>query len=407
MSLTTLYIDLNSYFASVEQNEQPGLRGRPVAVVPCMAETTCCIAASVQAKRFGIRTGTLVREAKALCPELELVEARHTLYIQTHHRIIRAVEGCLPVHGVHSIDEFSCRLAHGEREHTQAIALAGRVKAAIREQVGPVLTCSIGLAPNRFLAKVGTEMQKPDGLVVLDLPHLPAALWGLELMDLPGIGPRMLARLRARGVATVRRLCELSEHELEAVWGGIVGRRWWHWLRGHDLYEPPTRRRSIGHQHVLPPRLRDDEAARAVAVRLLHKAAARMRHAGCCARQLTVAAEVRGRGAWHTTAGLGAGCRDTLRLAALVGRMWDSRPRGTPIWVDVTLHDLVEDRLVPAPLFEHERARSRLADAIDALSAKYGRHAVYTASIHHVRDAAGGGIAFRNIPDLSLADRVE
>ena len=98
-TLNWLFVDLNSYFASVEQEVRPELRRCPVAVVPMMADTTVCIAASYEAKAFGIRTGTVVAEARRMCPDLILVEARHEIYVDYHHRIVEAVESCLPVTG--------------------------------------------------------------------------------------------------------------------------------------------------------------------------------------------------------------------------------------------------------------------------------------------------------------------
>src|SRR5580704_1448349 len=91
-TLNWLFVDLNSYFASCEQEARPELRGRPVGVVPMMADTTCCIAASYEAKAFGVRTGTIVADAKRMCPDIVLVEARHELYTEYHHRVVEAVE---------------------------------------------------------------------------------------------------------------------------------------------------------------------------------------------------------------------------------------------------------------------------------------------------------------------------
>jgi len=101
-----LFLDLNSYFASVEQELRPELRDRPVAVVPVMADTSCAIAASYQAKAFGVRTGTQIGEAKRMCPGLVLVEARHEVYVDYHNRIVEAVERCIPVSAVMSIDDW-------------------------------------------------------------------------------------------------------------------------------------------------------------------------------------------------------------------------------------------------------------------------------------------------------------
>src|SRR5438874_1461569 len=116
MSLNYLFVDMNAYFASVEQQARPELRGRPVAVVPVRAETTCCIAASYEAKKHGVKTGTRVSDARRLCPDLCVVEARPKLYVQTHHQIRAAIDSCLPVTTVASIDEMYCQLTGRERQ---------------------------------------------------------------------------------------------------------------------------------------------------------------------------------------------------------------------------------------------------------------------------------------------------
>ncbi|RIK59398.1 DNA polymerase, partial [candidate division KSB1 bacterium] len=278
LPLRWLFLDLNAYFASIEQELRPELRGKPVGVVPVMTDSTCCIAASYEAKAFGVKTGTIVRDAKKLCPHIQLVEARHRVYVEYHHKIVQAVESCLPVAAVLSIDEMACRLIGRERELEKALAFGRKIKQALRDKVGSTLRCSVGLAPNRFLAKVATDLQKPDGLVVIRAEELPEILHPLQLQDLPGIGRRMNTRLLKHGVYTVQQLCALSKIEMSKIWGGIIGERFWHWLRGDDLPEIATQRRTVGHSHVLPPELRNDEGAYAVAKKLVHKAAARLRH---------------------------------------------------------------------------------------------------------------------------------
>ena len=155
--LRWLFLDMNSFFASCEQQENPALRGQPVAVLPMMADTTCAIAASYEAKAFGIKTGTMVREAKQLCPALRLVQARPKLYVEYHHRILEAIETRIPIEDILSIDEVACRLDRVQREPEAARKLALAVKAAIREQVGACLTSSIGIASNKLLAKLAFE----------------------------------------------------------------------------------------------------------------------------------------------------------------------------------------------------------------------------------------------------------
>jgi DNA polymerase IV len=195
-----LFVDLNSYFASVEQQDRPELRGKPVGVVPMLADTTCCIAASYEAKAHGVKTGTIVADARRMCPNMIFVEGRHELYVDYHHRIIEAVESCVPVAAVMSIDEMACRLMGRERPLLAALELGRKVKATIREKVGPMLRSSVGLATSRYLAKVASDMEKPDGLVALTLDMLPDALRPLTLRDLPGIGVQTEKRLNEKGI---------------------------------------------------------------------------------------------------------------------------------------------------------------------------------------------------------------
>ena len=140
-----LFLDLNAYFASVEQQEHPELRGKPVAVVPVQADTTFVIAASYEAKAFGIKTGTRVDEAKRLCPELILTEGTPPLYVYYHERVLEVVQKVLPIEKVCSIDEMRFRLLGEERQVDRAISLATRIKNLIREEVGTCMKCSIGV----------------------------------------------------------------------------------------------------------------------------------------------------------------------------------------------------------------------------------------------------------------------
>ncbi len=432
MSLRHLFVDLNAYFASVEQQLQPRLRGKPVGVSPIDGPSGCCIAVSYEAKRVGVKTGMTVAEARVLCPDLQVAPARPEEYVRFHHNILAAVDTVIPVDRVFSIDEFSCKLLRGEREPEQAAAIARKVKAVIRRDVGDRLTSSVGIAPNRFLAKVATDMMKPDGLVIIQPHELPAKLYALKLIDLPGIGTKMNARLNAQGVHTVEQLCARTESEMQHLWHSIIGQRWYHWLRGEELDEFPTHKRSIGHQHVLAPQHREPGIARGVAIRLLHKAAARARHLGYLPQRMSMRVGIEeprrywndqrraedagkrpatwggwGATSWHDTVHLPGGVGDTLSLIQQLARLWDKRPPGRVKFVDVTLHDLIAVKAATMPLFEHERNRMNLSKAMDEVNRKHGKNTVYAASMHAAKDAAKGGIAFSSIPDRNLTDSVE
>ncbi|QDS98399.1 Y-family DNA polymerase [Adhaeretor mobilis] len=399
--LRSLFLDMNSYFASAEQQLNPALRGKPVAVVPSLTDATCCIAVSYEARPFGVRTGTNVGQARRMCPGLQLVEGRHENYITLHHQIIKAVETVLPVDEVCSIDEMHCRLSPQHREVEAARGLAAEVKRVIAEQVGPYLRCSIGLAPNHFLGKVASNMQKPNGLVVITRDDLPNRLYQLELDDLPGIGRNMLRRLQKCGIRTMQQLCSLSRKEMREAWKSVVGEQYWLMLRGDQYSSRETTRRTVGHSHVLPPKLRTDGGAYAVLVRLLHKAAARLRTMGFLTSRMAITIKYVGEMPNWTVKPYVGQVQDTPTLLNHLNRQWSQRPPGgRPLQAAITLLDLKPAGQISLPLFEEDRRPCRATEAMDLVNEKLGLNALYFASMHDTREAAPMRIAFTNIPDV-------
>ena len=231
-----LFLDLNSYFASVEQQDQPELRGRPVGVVAVDTDSTCCLAASYEAKAYGVKTGTSVKDAKILCPHIEIVVARPKLYVEYQQKIIQAMEEHLPVYKAFSVDEMACRLMGRERFLPNATTLGYRIKQSIRN-LGAALRCSIGLSVNCYLSKTAADLCKPDGLTVLINRDLPHALHCMQLRDVVGISNAMEHRLHNRGITTVEQLCKLSSQQMRDIWGSVLGERMWYWLHGEDWQE--------------------------------------------------------------------------------------------------------------------------------------------------------------------------
>lgn len=404
MPLNALYVDFNSYFASVEQELRPKLRGRPIGVVPVQAETTCCIAASIEAKTCGVKTGTLVRDARKLCPDIVFVEARPQVYIDMHHRLVAAVESCTHVERTLSIDEMVCRLRGSEQQADQALALAGRIKRAVAQRVGRSILCSIGIAPNTFLAKLASDMQKPDGCVVIQSHELPERLYGLELRALCGIGRKMEQRLLGQGIREVRDLLQLNREQLRLAWGSVEGERMYDRLRGVDLPERPSQRSSIGHSHVLPPDLRNPQAAYAVLHRLLQKAAMRLRSYGLLAGNLRLKVKFLNAPDWENSGEFVAGS-DTLQFVHVLDQLWRDFPQrkaAVPCAVAITLGALEEPTRHTPSLFEADRQPDKLNAIVDTLNLRYGKNTVYFGGAHAALHAAPMRIAFTYIPDARV-----
>jgi DNA polymerase-4 len=290
-----------------------------------------------------------------------------------------------------------------EREPEAAEKLARDLKRAILTRVGARLRCSIGVAPNRILAKVASDMQKPDGLVILRREELPDRLLGLDLIDLPGVGQKMRARLNAKGVRTMEQLVRMSESEMAAAWESVVGRWWYHMLRGDEFTESATRRRSIGHSQVLAPERRIDDTARAVVIKLLEKAAARARKLGYWSRRLVLAIRYLDGRTWGESASFPE-CNDTLTLVGILVQVWEHRPRGTMLKVGVTLEELSGPGSATGPLFREAQDREGIARAMDRVNARYGRATVFLASTQEVRSSRPGPIAWGSIPEIEEGD---
>ncbi len=406
--LSTLVIDYNGFFASCEQQERPELRGRPVAVAPLLAETTCVIASSYDARKHGIKVGTRVSEARQLCPGITLLEARPEIYIRYHEKLIEAVNTCLPVTEVLSIDEVRCDLPPDWRNRPRAEAVARQIKQAIRALAGECLTCSIGIAPNVWLAKIASDLQKPDGLVVIEQAELPGRLHPLALRDLPGVGANMEIRLKAAGLETVEKLCAAPVHALRAAWGGIEGERMWRRLRGEQVELPAHQTSSLSHSHVLPPELRNEPGALATLHRLLQKAAARLRHGGFFAGGMHLALKS-GRDSRWSTAATFVETQDTLELIRVFKLLWDRRParRSGLNGVGITLFDLAPVRshtgVLPGIVDNGDR-RAALNATLDHINKKLGKHSVVYGGALGALRYAPLRIAFNRIPDVSLEE---
>lgn len=409
MSYPWLYIDFNSFFASVEQELNPKLRHKPIAIVPVQTDSTCAIAASYEAKAFGIRTGTPIYEAKKMCPSLICVLAQHELYVDFHQKFLAEIDRHIPIAKVCSIDEVACQLMSNESSQEQAQALALRIKEGLALRVGKWIRCSMGLAPNRYLAKVAADMQKPDGLTLISLLELPHKLYSLGLRDLPGVGARMEKKLHQCGIFTMESLCQLDLLQMRRVWGSVLGERMWLQLTGVDVPDLETKRASLGHSHILAPEIREEEKARPVAIRLTLKAVSRLRRLGYFAA--TISLRLRSEeDVYYEASTKVSPANDNLTFLQCLDLLWKDLQQAKARRIkkiSVTLFDLTEVGAMQPSLFEDEgeqktKAKAlRLSSAMDAINQRYGNDSILLGLLpEQGRSFSGTKIAFNRIPDL-------
>ncbi len=399
----TLFFDMNSYFASVAQAEEPALMGRPVGILTTDAPGAACIAASVEAKRHGIGMGTRQAEARQLCPGITFRAAKHDVCVRYHHAILRAVETVLPIDRVWSVDECSCLLTGSQQDLETALDLGRQIQARILADVSPALRCSVGLGPNRLLAKVAAELEKPAGLNWLLPEELPDRIAHLSLIDLPGISRRMMVRLTRAGITDIPALYAMSPKAARKLWGSVMGERFLCELRGEVTVCPETKRGRIGHGQVLTGANRSPEGARLVARRLLVKAGARLRREGFFARSLSIGLKCRQNGRQGREGQIKA-TQDTIFLLRTFNRYWAGLNAVDPRSVYVTLGGLIRPEAMTADLFDQAPSapsidRTRLCRAVDRLNHRFGQNTVRFGQLPpHRVPYTGAKIAFGRIP---------
>lgn len=405
--LRWLYLDMNSYFASCAQQDEPAIRGKPVIVVPVMSDYTCAIAASYQAKALGVKTGTQVKEAREKIPGLIVREARPDRYVELHNKILEQIDHVIPVEKVCSIDEVVCRLMGPQCLEAPARALGHRIQRRILENVGECLTSSIGIAPSRLLAKTAADMKKPLGLTVLRQDQLPGALLDLDVDEFAGIGRSMKVRLNAVGVHDVQALWEMSPSRMRQVWRGIMGENFWYALHGTDPPEIETQRASITHGHVLAQELRPVEHARGVARRLTAKCGSRLRRMGFKCGGLHI--YLRGADGEKLEAATSfAVTSDSFRMLQACDELWAQCARklkGPRVkQIVVTCLSLIEAGMKPdlfgwTPGGEEDGRHMTLLSALDVLNQRFGKDTVTIGPRTKMHGFVGAKIAFNRIPE--------
>ncbi len=357
-----LFIDFDSFYASVEQQDNPEYRGKPVIVVPVVSDYTCAIAASYQAKRLGVKTGTRVKTAKEKIPGLFVCGARPKRYVEVHNQIVEILSQHFKKIQVLSIDEMACEI--DEDDDFDCEMIAALLKLDFQEQLGEHITCSIGVAQNVFLSKVAADMDKPNGFTALG-QKAQEQLKTLGLTDLPGIAEKMEARLNKSRIKTVEDLFNTEELKLKKAWGSIIGARWYHMIRGslqcdYGLSDNEIPK-SFGHTHVLPPAKRDDAGSFEVFEALLFKGLERLNKHRIGAKRVSIYlswrnTETKRRGTYKKSSPIAIASMDYTYWSMIANELWKQIPpldlKAIPLLVGIRFTRTVKQEDINLQLFD-------------------------------------------------------
>lgn len=397
---TMLHIDLNSCFATIEQQAKPFLRGKVIGVAPFPGRGGCVIAPSIEAKRLGIKTGMRVWECLNIYPKMVILPPDPAKYRFVHVQIRRLLTEYSPAVFPKSIDEFVVDFAGTPALKRGMVTIGQEIKDRIRAEIGDQLTTSVGIATNRTLAKLAASLHKPDGLDVIDQHNYREVYAAAKLDDLPGIAEGFSRRLATVGVYTIPQMFEQTRHELHLGFRSVVGDDWFSRLRGWEVDNVDYATKSFSNQRVIHPAIISADDILKVVMFLVWKTCGRMRIAGYQGRRLFFGFNCRPGSFWSTHQRLPHYSFSATELFKVAERLvYEQFPReyvtGVVFGVD-ELKPLAELQLETVTNLERTQALYR---AVDAIEQKFGKN-----SIKPARMLGTEGIASHRIPFNSTKD---
>lgn len=397
---TVMHIDLNSCFATVEQQANPLLRGKPVAVAAYVSPGGCIVAPSVEAKRLGVRVGMTVREGKLLCSSLVVLPPDPPKYRDVHLKLRTIFRRYAPDVVPKSIDEAVIDFAETPALKRGLEEIAQEIKQSVRREIGEWMSCSVGIATNRFLAKTAASLHKPDGLDIITHENLEAVLGGLALIDLCGINSRFEARLNAGGIFTPMQFLAAPLETLQKqIFRSVLGYHWYVRLRGWETDAIEFDRKSFGQSYAIQGATDDPALLARLLMKLTEKMGRRLRRAGFCARGIHVACIYADYSHWHQGRLFEGQLYTTgelyQKVMYLFNKQWQRKKISK---LAVSCYDLVRTHQEQLGLFETDQDRRwRASDALDAINDKYGEFVITPALMLGMQDLVLDRIAFGGV----------
>jgi len=377
-----MHIDLNSCFATVEQQARPMLRGKPVGIANRHTDKTALVTASYEAKVKGVKVGMKVWEAKILCPDLIVIESDPSKYRYVYHRLLDIMKDYSSHVTMKSIDEgvIDFHNTTAEMQGRDLVEIGMEIKQRLKDEIGVWMRCNIGIATNRFLAKTAAGLHKPDGLDVITPANIHEVLGSMKMTDLTGIAHRNEKRLNSVGIFTPLEFLDTDVVVLQrVVFKSVVG-RWWHdRLRGWEVDDVETEIKRVGRQYVLESfNLTRDEVVERLH-NLCESVGSRMRTQNKSARGIYVYAKTLERGYWHssTLSQLPFSSDQTIYL--LAKQLFDKAPDGVRE-IGIHCYELEAIESQQVSLFNDQIVRERqVTGAIDGINKRFGERTIHSA----------------------------
>jgi len=374
-----MHVDLNSAFASIEQQSRPLLRSKPVAIVNRRTKNTSIVAASYEAKDLGVKVGMRFEEAARLAPNLIAVESDPPKYRFVYKKLLDILNSYSPNVVMKSIDEGVIDF-HNVPLEKSLVEIGYEIKKRLREEVGCAMRCNVGIAPNRFLAKTAAGLNKPDGLDVINASNLCEVYAAMQLTDLTGIAKHLKKRLNAVGIFTPLEFLDADKATLQkVVFKSIDGRKWYARLRGYEVDDRKFDVKTVGRQYVLENR---NLTQKQISTRLHHLCESvgfRLRSQNKVARGVYVYVRTLDHKYWHDCRMLPMPFYSDRTINLIAQRLFLNAPEAV-MEIGVRCYGVSDDNDKQLSLFSDETVREQnLVGAIDVINRRFGDRTVHSA----------------------------
>lgn len=398
---TLMHVDINSCFATIEQQANPYLRGIPIAVAAYDSPNGCILAASIESKLLGIKTGMRVKDGKSIYPKLIILTPDPPKYRDVHLKIRNILYDYSQDVSPKSIDEFVVNLEGYPSLNRGIFNIAKEIKERIRNEVGEWIKVSIGIAPNRFLAKTASNLKKPDGLEEINIDNHIEVFSNLKLMDLCGIKRANASRLASYNIFTVLDFYNSSIQRLKQAFQSICGYHWYLRLHGWEIDDVDFGRKSFGNSFALPKAFKTPEDLAPILYKLVEKTSRRLREANFKARGVHLCLNYKDGSFWHHGEVTKRDLFDSRDIFKHCFKILCRSPYQKPVSVIAeSCFNLIPFDLSQLDLFEDIDKKKRLNKALDLINDRWGDFVITPAELLKAKDYVHDRIAFGGVKEL-------
>lgn len=383
-----VHLDINSCFATVEQQANPLLRDKPVVVAAYTTNSGCVLAASVTAKKLGIKTGMRVMDARLIYPKVVVLSPDPPKYRFIHNKIKKILKDYSTRVIPKSIDEFVFETVSLK---PQEVSL--EIKKRIREEVGEYITVSIGISTNRYLAKVASNLQKPDGLSEINKDNIKEIFSKLKLTDLTGIKKGNSKRLNLFGIKTAIDFFDAPVPKLKLAFGGIGGLYWYLRLHGMEIDDFKSKRGMYGNSFAPPPNKANQTLP--ILSKLSEKTGLRLRNANLKASGVHLFLQDRDGNSWHMGKKLNRDIFNSSDIYKEMNNLLSISPiKDNLRHVAISTFNLKPKNSLQLEMFSNVLKKDKLTNSLDFINTKYGDYTIYPARMINTKDIVKDRIAF-------------